>query len=194
MKKIAILASAALLFAGPAFGWAAWGPVYTDAQIPVPIWGDETTDLEACAGTSEYTGTSKRAYVTWNQVSNTKFAWTVGGWDGPFGGAGDNYNTIRFKEISDNGVLGFTVLSFYEGLRDCDIKIDVNQNWQCGPANANWRQMDMESVILHEIGHQLGLDHSSNSSAVMWWAIGMGENQRSLHSDDIAGIRALYPQ
>ncbi len=192
MKKIA-LAAACLAFTGSAFAWGSWGQVYTDAQIPVPIWGDQTTDLEDCSGTSEYLGTAKRAYITWNAVTNTKFSWRIGGWGGPYGGAGDGFNTIRFKEINDVGVLGLTTLNSYQGDRDCDVKMDVNQNWECGPGNPWWNEFDLESVILHEVGHQLGLDHSSNNGAVMWWSIGMSANKRVLHSDDINGIRSRYP-
>ena len=71
--------------------------------------------------------------------------------------------------------------------------MDVNQNWECGPGNPWWNEFDLESVILHEVGHQLGLDHSSNNGAVMWWSIGMSANKRVLHSDDINGIRSRYP-
>lgn len=44
-------------------------------------------------------------------------------------------------------------------------------------------------VALHEIGHCHGLNHSSDSTAVMYYAL---STQRFLTADDIAGIRALY--
>ncbi len=194
MKKLAITAAClAFAIAGSAHSWVAWGPVYEDYQLPVPIWGDETTDLDDCSGNTEYLGTAKRAYITWNQVTDTKFSWTIGGWGGPYGGFGDGFNNIRFKEINDAGVLGLTVYNLYNGDRDADVKIDLSQNWECGPGSPWWNEMDLESVILHEAGHQLGLGHSSNNQAVMWWAISMGANKRDLHSDDINGIRGLYP-
>lgn len=45
----------------------------------------------------------------------------------------------------------------------------------------------------HEIGHVLGLGHTSESSALMYYDAGRKENT-ALHQDDIDGIRHLYPQ
>ena len=51
--------------------------------------------------------------------------------------------------------------------------------------------LDLETVALHEIGHLLGLAHSSDPSAVMYPTY-MGV-RRTLGQDDIDGIRRLYP-
>jgi len=53
-------------------------------------------------------------------------------------------------------------------------------------------QIDLESVAVHEIGHLLGLDHSSDSNAVMYSKIPPGTVKRDLAQDDIDGIHALY--
>ena len=45
-------------------------------------------------------------------------------------------------------------------------------------------------VVLHEIGHALGLAHSSDPLAVMYPTLGFAN--RTLDSTDTAGIRALY--
>ncbi len=49
---------------------------------------------------------------------------------------------------------------------------------------------DLETVMAHELGHALGLLHSSVSNAVMY-AVYNGIKQ-SLTSDDIAGIQSIY--
>lgn len=50
---------------------------------------------------------------------------------------------------------------------------------------------DLASVAVHELGHALGLAHSSVSNAVMYaYYTGM---RRDLAADDIQGIQSLYP-
>jgi len=65
-----------------------------------------------------------------------------------------------------------------------DIHFDEAETWSLS-GNTH-----MFSVALHEAGHSLGLNHSNTSGAVMQ-AFYSGP-VTGLHSDDIAGIRALY--
>ena len=57
-------------------------------------------------------------------------------------------------------------------------------------ADESW-DLDLESVALHEIGHLLGLGHSSVQGAIMFPSI-KGRETKDLHEDDIQGIQALY--
>ncbi|MFF0447628.1 matrixin family metalloprotease [Streptomyces sp. NPDC004609] len=52
---------------------------------------------------------------------------------------------------------------------------------------------DVESVALHEIGHLIGLQHSSVSNAVMFPSIGTNTVHRTLATDDKDGALTLYP-
>lgn len=47
---------------------------------------------------------------------------------------------------------------------------------------------DIVTTALHELGHLLGLGHSANQEAVMYFQAGT----RTLSADDIAGIQSLY--
>lgn len=49
---------------------------------------------------------------------------------------------------------------------------------------------DTFTVLLHELGHSLGLGHSSDSNAVMFASYSGA--RRTLSADDIAGIQAIY--
>ncbi|XP_047336825.1 metalloendoproteinase 1-like [Impatiens glandulifera] len=66
---------------------------------------------------------------------------------------------------------------------------DMDENWADDGVNPS--AFDLESVALHEIGHQLGLAHSEVEFAIMWANIGPGQ-RKGLHQDDINGIRTLY--
>jgi hypothetical protein len=66
-----------------------------------------------------------------------------------------------------------------------DVHMDDGETWSDGGAG-----FDFHTVMLHELGHSLGLDHSADTSSVMYaFYSGM---RRDLTADDIAGIEAIY--
>lgn len=55
--------------------------------------------------------------------------------------------------------------------------------------------MDLRNVVTHEVGHVIGLDHSSDRQSTMYASGLPGETKkRNLHADDISGLCTLYPQ
>ncbi|CAN6208107.1 unnamed protein product [Urochloa humidicola] len=52
--------------------------------------------------------------------------------------------------------------------------------------------VDLESVAVHEIGHLLGLGHSSEPGAIMYPTITSRTKKVDLASDDVVGIQSLY--
>ncbi|KAF8370068.1 hypothetical protein HHK36_031899 [Tetracentron sinense] len=66
---------------------------------------------------------------------------------------------------------------------------DADEIWSTDPSPG---AMDLVSVAVHEIGHLLGLGHSSIEDAIMYAFIPSGVAKRDLHEDDVQGIRALY--
>jgi hypothetical protein len=72
-----------------------------------------------------------------------------------------------------------------------DFHIDVNRNWVDDPfAGPSTTRFDFPSIVLHELGHALGLGHSTTSGAVM--QNGYRGARRELTADDIAAIQAVY--
>lgn len=65
---------------------------------------------------------------------------------------------------------------------------DADEPWAVGAVQGAF---DLETVALHEIGHLLGLHHSSVEGAIMYPSIAAGVT-KGLHGDDIQGIRDLY--
>ena len=67
---------------------------------------------------------------------------------------------------------------------------DSEHMWSVGAvANA----FDVETVALHEIGHILGLQHTTVAGAVMFPTVSSNSTLRVLQPDDVGGIRSLYP-
>ncbi|KAF5196212.1 Metalloendoproteinase [Thalictrum thalictroides] len=65
---------------------------------------------------------------------------------------------------------------------------DADENWATEPITGYY---DLYTIALHEIGHLLGLHHSSVEGAIMYPSIASGV-RKELHGDDVQGIRALY--
>ncbi|XP_057486757.1 metalloendoproteinase 2-MMP-like [Actinidia eriantha] len=72
--------------------------------------------------------------------------------------------------------------------RDGRFHYDSEESWSVGAVRGSY---DLETVALHEIGHLLGLDHSSVQNAIMFPTIFSGVT-KGLHGDDIQGIKILY--
>ncbi|XP_028755920.1 metalloendoproteinase 5-MMP-like [Neltuma alba] len=75
---------------------------------------------------------------------------------------------------------------------DGRLHYDADEKWSDqNPTPAG--QFDLVWIGLHEVGHLLGLQHSKDPNAVMYAFMQPGKSKRALGSDDIAGIKALYP-
>lgn len=74
--------------------------------------------------------------------------------------------------------------------RDADIHLNaVDHTFSVDGRDGT---VDLRSVLIHELGHALGLGHATDPVATMY-ATGSGVRWRSLESDDRAGVCALYP-
>ena len=70
------------------------------------------------------------------------------------------------------------------------MHFDADENWSIDKPNGD--QIDLVSVATHEIGHILGLQHSTDVNAVMYPFLNFGMTKRELSHDDIDGMLALY--
>lgn len=74
--------------------------------------------------------------------------------------------------------------------------LDGDEDWvisgDVSTASGNSAAIDLESVAIHEIGHLLGLGHSSVESSIMYPTISSRTRKVQLTGDDVAGIQVLY--
>ncbi|XP_057443615.1 metalloendoproteinase 1-like [Lotus japonicus] len=78
---------------------------------------------------------------------------------------------------------------------DGRFHLDADEYWMASgdvTTSPVERAMDLETVAVHEIGHLLGLGHSSDQNAIMYPLISSRVKKVDLTSDDIEGIRELY--
>jgi MYXO-CTERM domain-containing protein len=112
-----------------------------------------------------------------------------------------NANIIVFREgewpyPGGDDALGFTRLRFDDDrgeLWDADIELNaVSEPLAIGKPLTG--QVDLDSLITHEIGHLLGLAHTLVEDGTMMAGYVKGSTElRTLAADDIAGICAIYP-
>jgi hypothetical protein len=107
-------------------------------------------------------------------AANIVIAWAVGnhGDGDPFDGPGD--------------VLAHASLPNPYEERQVFLHFDDDERW----VNSNTQNVDLLTVAAHEIGHTLGLAHSSDPNSLMFPSY--DGPRRFLGDDDIAGVQDLY--
>jgi hypothetical protein len=149
----------------------------------------------------------RACFDQWQSIPGTQLRFEEGGL---IGGAvdvntRDNTNLVYWARSSlfvNNGrdnIVGATGLTFWEWLSDGTItEVDIVLNgvqfsWFTDFNAANQGQF-VEAVLLHEIGHLLGLAHSPVGAATMFWRASNGvSTQAGLAPDEISAVRYLYP-
>ena len=182
--------------------WAAPGP------IPYFISERDGGGLTA----NDLRGAAARASARWQGVTSARVRFADQGFTSASPDTGDGRTTLGFVDRPDlDRVLGatsFIVDTTTGNIVEADILFNSRFPFSVA-ANGEPGRVDLESVIVHELGHLVGLGHSaigetelsgagrrvSGTGSVMF-PIAMTAGaiaDRVLQADDVAGVSDLYP-
>jgi len=136
-------------------------------------------------------GVFARAFARWSAATTLNFTETASAEDADITigfYAGDHGDGEAF-----DGPLGTLAHAFSP--TDGRFHLDAAESWVAtGDVSraSSAVAVDLESVAVHEIGHLLGLGHSSEPGAIMFPTITSRTRKVDLASDDVVGIQSLY--
>ena len=218
MTRLTVLAASAAitLTASTAFGWVPSGTCNNGSYT---AWQNDTTTWRLYdkynSTNNFYSGLSDAAVTTavqdgwdvWTNPATCGSNWTHtnGGVTTQSALSGGNQNVIEFFESgwingfgSAQSTIAITQNTTTSQGSDCwyssaDQYYNANTFIFTTNGNTGGWNTDLQAITAHENGHWLGLNHSAIVSATMYATYQGGTGARSLHTDDQAGVCALYP-
>lgn len=165
------------------------------------------------SGSRSVANVMESSYATWRNAPNASLGITRGAdtsqtQEGFNQDSANNINLIcfvcsaDFSEQPDSLAVTITTVSNRSGepdghggntrfvgqILDSDILFNPNKDFSTGSGSGQ----DLQTVATHEIGHQLGLDHSGVVRAVMFPFA--PDLLTTLAWDDVAGLSVAYPE
>ena len=178
-----------------------FGTLNADPLLPVG-WVDESIpvylDVTGIEGISldELETVLEASISTWNEVECSPLWLHYAGVVTESPGAGIYIHWV-YPEVL-NGILApdaAGVTETYHGADGVISRADMHLNrafvWTLLGEIFDPRVVDAEAVLTHELGHALGLAHSREREATLYFA-GGDARLRTLHEDDIRGLCFLY--
>lgn len=180
--------------------------IYFNSSIPLTIRLNASTP-------ANYIPPIETAAQTWKNVQGSFFEFTFGPTTTASGPGQDGVNLLFFDLAGVNFPPPTSVIAFSQTFTSSAggyhaIESDLVWNARDFPPSPTGApgQQDLQSVVTHEFGHHLGLDHTGLpggassgcgplvQAAAMWWSSSSGDtSKRRLHAEDIMGVSVLYP-
>lgn len=174
-----------------------------DSGQPVTYRLNSNLSPVSGGGTAEIT----RALEAWFMQSGANIRLQLAGQTSSCGFVTDGVNTISFGDClgqigppvgSCSGVVAQTRIVWntetsvvngrtFKRLLEADVVFNVGMNCFLG-VSAN-----LAETACHELGHSIGLAHSTDTAAIMWASVRGQGRDATLGNDDKAGVLAIYP-
>lgn len=174
-------------------GYALEGPKWPNGSNPTVQLELGSAGRTLSDGNTSWNAAVSPAVDMWNQVMGSIQVGQVMNSTAPIS-QGDRLNSLSFGSTyfgHSFGAYTLAVTSYsYSGSTMLEGDIVFNTAWTWDSYRGGLQSaIDIQRVALHELGHLIGLAHSSVSGAIMYPSI---NNSYLLTADDISGIQALY--
>jgi hypothetical protein len=137
--------------------------------------------LNTSGGPSYGLGAILAGMNEWNGVYPSAFKWIYAGTTTSKSSSRNGVNIVYFTGLSGN-LLGYSSWWYSGGhIIETDVKLRSNYSWNF---------LTLKAVVMHELGHSLGLNHVTNNSIMK---VPITDARQWLFSDDINAVTDLYP-
>jgi hypothetical protein len=162
------------------------------AQKPVSLYSDATID-------GDQVESLKKAMVIWNDIFREDFGGKdifvyAGSLSEEVGWAQDGKNVISLTKNWQSPATeqAETRLIWAENyIVDADIRLNGNKNL-AKDDNIRSDELDTVALMVHELGHVLGLAHIDGQYSVMNESLGLGDLRREIGSVEVDALRCEY--
>jgi hypothetical protein len=190
LRALTLIAAIAAVVPRDIGAFATTGTIWNIRSVPYSI---NTTNLDLPESAVE--PAVRAGADVWAAQSSASISLTYMGRSSQTATGNDALNLVVFRNASSGSAIATTYWWSSGGrIIDADIVFwDAAFRFFSG-SNGCSGGFYIEDIAAHEFGHALGLGHSDITGATMYPSVSScNAGNRTLESDDIAGVRFLYP-
>lgn len=170
-----------------------WIATSVELEVVVNLNSSQIDDVEKPPA-AFYTSIT-RALRSWSSVESADFTLLYSGETDATATGYNGKNEILFSAEGRNRPLGQAQIWYTTDnvIVEVDIWLNDDYVFNVGDEEPGFGEIDLESVVLHELGHWVPLEHSTNEDAIMYSVLAPQQTKRNMHEEEIELLTNLYP-
>lgn len=162
-------------------------------HIPIKIYLHKSVPREAYSAIDAAIAEFNRKLGNGHDI----FRVVARGSDGDLNPQKDGYSTIYWFNTWDAGRSSEQARTtiYWSGVEifEADMRINAaNFTFNYPPDSLSFTDLDLNSLVIHELGHVLGLSHTTATGSVMAATLDDGQDRRKLSTVDLKDLKCEY--